>query len=239
MEAPIYLKILFYLIIVFVFGFIMASLKQAFVKLDTPLNFAQKQFQNAGMFMMVWLLVIAILAMLGIFSYFDSTPPTPILLIVLSTIAIIVLLANKNTRAILMAIPIHWLIYFQSIRILVEIFLYGMAKEQLIPIEMTFAGMNYDIIPAILAPAIAYFTFQNKKLNARSAIVWNYAGLISILIVISISVSTMPTSFQSIDTSVPNIMISKYPYVWLPTFIVPTAILFHILSLKKLLKGDF
>jgi hypothetical protein len=91
---------------------------------------------------------------------------------------------------------------------------------------MTFEGRNFDILTGLSAPFIYYFGFIRKTMATRWIIIWNWAGLGLILVVVSIAVSSL--------LSHSPLAVQQFPWSLLPGFLVPIVFFAHLGSLRQL-----
>jgi hypothetical protein len=63
---------------------------------------------------------------------------------------------------------------------------------------------------------------------------WNLLGIADLIVAVSTGFLTAPSAFQMFAFEPPNELISMFPLVLIPTFLVPLAILLHVISLIQL-----
>lgn len=63
---------------------------------------------------------------------------------------------------------------------------------------------------------------------------WNVAGLALLANVVRIAVLAAPGPLRRLTEEAPNQVPSLFPFVWLPYFLVPLALLGHLVSLVQL-----
>jgi hypothetical protein len=95
---------------------------------------------------------------------------------------------------------------------------------------MTWDGMNFDIITGVTALAIAPFV---GRISRGWLLAWNCLGLGLLLWAIAIATVSFPTSLQLLHPD--NTWIARFPYIWLPAVLVPSALFGHIAIFRKLL----
>ena len=100
---------------------------------------------------------------------------------------------------------------------------------------MTFEGYNYDILSGITAPIIYYLAFVKKRIGKRGLLIWNIACLGLLLNILTIAVLSAQTPLQQLAFDQPNIGVTYFPFVWLPTVIVPIVLYAHLASIRQLL----
>ncbi len=183
-----------------------------------------------------WAALISVLAWTQFFANFSSVPPRffMVLLIPLST-AILLSLFSEALSEILQQIPPQRLIYIQSFRIWVEVLIWLLFVQELLPIQMTFEGMNFDVLTGLTAPFVAYFCFQKKAWPKWIAIAWNVMGLILVFTIVTIAILSFPTPFRYFMNEPANRIVAQFPFVWLPGILVTVAYSLHFFSLKQLL----
>jgi hypothetical protein len=198
---------------------------------------AQKQNQiqaRAMLVVILWAVVVAIAAFTGFTQRFDLFPLNlgPILLLPL--IGILLLTFSKSTGHLLQIISLKTLTFLQVFRVLVEILLWMLFLQNLIPVQMTFEGLNMDIVAGITAPVMAYFFADNKKVM----IAWNILCLGLLINIVTIAILSTPTFLRVFMNEPANTIVTVFPFILLPTFLVPLAYGLHFLSLRKLLSAS-
>jgi hypothetical protein len=63
---------------------------------------------------------------------------------------------------------------------------------------------------------------------------WNLFGIADLVIAIATGFLTSPSPLQLFAFSIPNEIISAYPLVLVPVYLVPLSVLLHLASLAKL-----
>jgi hypothetical protein len=107
-----------------------------------------------------------------------------------------------------------------------------------IPQLMTFEGRNFDILSGLTAPLIYWLAFRGGKTNRRLLIVWNLFALALLINIVVNAFLSFPFSFQQFAFDQPNRAVLYFPFVWLPSVIVPIVLFCHLASLWQLLSKD-
>lgn len=68
----------------------------------------------------------------------------------------------------------------------------------------------------------------------RALFAWNILGLIDLAIALATGFLTTPSRFQMFAVDAPNLLVTQFPLVIIPTFIVPLSILLHLASIARL-----
>lgn len=179
----------------------------------------------------IWLVVVCTTSLSGFLRNFESVPPRLLVILAPMFIAIIVLTFNKNLKEILAQIPAKNLVRLQVFRVFVEILLWLLFLENLLPIQMTFEGRNFDVVAGATAPLAAYFLANNRK----GLIVWNILGLGLLFNIVTIAILSVPGPLRYFMNEPANTIVTYFPIVLLPAFLVPLAYTLHFFSLRQLL----
>lgn len=121
------------------------------------------------------------------------------------------------------------------VRIPVELILYSLYLHKVVPEVMTFEGRNFDILCGITAPFVYYFGYIKQILSKKIVLAWNVICLLLLANIVVTAVSAAPFSFQRLAFDQPNIALLYFPFVWLPSFIVPAVLFAHLSAIRKLL----
>lgn len=185
----------------------------------------------------LWQLVLLAVASTGILKSHNFPPRFAIAFIVPSFIFIGIFLSRNRNKKWITSIPEHWIIYFQSFRIIVEIlFVFAVAKG-IFNYHVTIEGYNFDMVFAFTAPIVAYLVYTKKVLSRKIVLVWNYVGLSVLASVIFLFLTSLyaPQIYGSAAPLMPLEAFS-YPYVLIAGFLMPVAVFLHILSIIQLMK---
>ena len=68
----------------------------------------------------------------------------------------------------------------------------------------------------------------------KVALAWNVLGLLALTNVVIRAVLTTPGPFNLIHTIVPNRMMGTFPFLFIPGFFVPLAVVLHVLAIRAL-----
>ena len=183
-----------------------------------------------------YLLLVGILALDRFFADFSGRPPHIFFAIVPGFLGMLFLAFHPLTLRWIREIPQRWLIGLQSFRILIEIELFYLYRDGLLPRIMTFEGRNFDILVGLSAPFVAWYVHREHKADRgcpRFVAAWNVFGLLLLTNVVVHGILSMPTAFQVFTDPPGNIGMAYFPWIWIPTFVVPLAYLLHILSLRR------
>ncbi|MEI9896236.1 MAG: hypothetical protein WDN28_20825 [Chthoniobacter sp.] len=186
----------------------------------------------AGLF--VWLLYVGGIGYFGVIRNITLRPPGPAFLFV-PVVALLVLFIVRIRSAagerFARAFPLWILLGTQVFRVGVELFLHQLWQDGLVPKMLTFAGANVDIYVGTSAPLVAWIATRGR-MGTRVALIWNVLGLLALANVVTRAVLTAPGPFHLIHAEVPDLMIGTFPFMFIPGFFVPLAVVLHVLAIR-------
>lgn len=184
-------------------------------------------------FSIFWLILISSISLTGFFQNTNTIPPR-FLIVLIGNIAFIAFLYSR-LKAV--ALDYRYAMLVHALRVPVEITLYFLFLRKQVPEIMTFNGLNFDIIIGISA-LILFILIQLFKVNLgkKTLLIWNIVGLLFLMNIVVIAILSAPLPIQQLSFEQPNIAVLSFPYILLPSFIVPIVISTHITSIKQLTK---
>jgi hypothetical protein len=185
---------------------------------------------------LAWMTVVAILGITGFYQVENAIPPRFTLLLGPGALFILIHFLSPRGRLITNDWDLKWLTLLHVIRIPVEIVLYYVFLEALIPDLMTFEGFNFDILSGISAPIIYYAVFIKKWVGKNTLLIWNFLCLGLLINILTIAVLSAQTPIQRLAFEQPNIGVTFFPFVWLPAVVVPIVLYAHLVSIRQLLQ---
>jgi hypothetical protein len=135
-------------------------------------------------------------------------------------------------------LPIKLLTLLHTIRIPVELVLFWLFGAALVPGIMTFEGWNFDIASGILAVIVYIALVIGTKHDRNLLIAFNLIGLLLLVNIVTIAVLSLQSPMQKLAFEQPNRAVLFFPYVYLPTIVVPIVLFSHIAGLYKSLRGN-
>ena len=177
-----------------------------------------------------WALVCGLITYSGFINNFESLPPR-IFLLFIPTIGLVVWFSFFVSRDCLTSIPFSILIGAQSFRILVELLIHQAVSEGVAPPQLTWSGLNYDIVTGVVALILAPFANNAPRWILH---LFNFVGLWLLLQVVTVAILSFPTPFQILEPK--NIWVVYFPFIWLPIVLVSFALMGHLVLFAKLRK---
>jgi len=190
-------------------------------------------FRTATVLLIVWLILLGILSTRGFFSNFSALPPRLSFALLAPLPVVLFFMRSRAGKRLLQQIQPQWLIYVQSFRILVEIAIWLLVQNKLLPVQLSFEGRNFDILTGLFALPVGYYCFVKKSWPPAIALLYNIAGLLLLVNVVTISTLSMPTPLRMFHNGPDSSLLTTFPFIYLPGVLVPFAYTLHILSLRQ------
>jgi hypothetical protein len=185
-----------------------------------------------GVGLFIWLIYVGLLGYLGVIGNATMRPPGIAFIFVPVVLFLVFFIVRVRSSAAL-AFPLWIILGMQSFRIVVELFLHQLWIEGLIPRMLTFAGANVDIYIGASAPLIAWLSTRGRS-GMKLALLWNVLGLLALANVVTRAVLTTSGPLNLIHAEVPNLMFGTFPYMFIPGFFVPLAVVLHVLAIRAI-----
>ncbi len=223
-------------IVTIVYLFLLVRELQRAVKLATFDESKKKRFiRSVIVAFLGWAAFVAIWSTSGTMDNFSLFPFNMVPILVIPLIATIAFTFSKTFSEVLSHLPQHVLLYLQSFRIFVEILIWMLFLDNLLPIQMTFEGRNLDVISGVTGLIMGYLPSQGK-LPRISLNIWNIACLGLLINIVTIAILSMPVPFRVFMNEPANTIVAHFPVSLLPGMLVPLAYTLHFFSLRKLFK---
>ena len=228
-EMPGYVSIVFILTTFTAVAFLLQAVKAAGLQ-TVPAKLL--------LFLMpLWIIFQSILAVGGFYQRTEALPPRMMVFGVLPAIVLIAAYFLFFRANFIDRLPLRLLTLVHVVRIPVEIVLYWLFIGKLVPQIMTFAGWNYDILSGIFAVIVYLIAFRAGAINKPLIIAFNLVGIGLLFNIVSIAVLSIPSPMQQLAFDQPNQAVLLFPYVFLPTLVVPIVLFSHLAALYKTLRG--
>lgn len=164
-----------------------------------------------------------------------GAPPVALLMPPGLLLAILAVFSPLGKR--LTALPFAALIGFQAFRLPLEFLLYAFHAQGRLPVQMTFAGRNFDVLTGLSAIVVAWMAARGRA--GRGLILgWNLAGLALLLNIVAVAVLSLPAPWRAFPEDPPNELVLHFPYVYIPALFVMAALAGHLLIFRKLARKD-
>lgn len=191
----------------------------------------RSQYLFLPLVLVFWLLVPGALASQGALDRYTPLPAPALILVGVITVGTVVLAFSSFGARLAAGIPLAGLVGFQAFRVPLEWLLHELYGEGRLPVQMTYAGRNFDIVTGLLAAALAFWLWKGRRAG-WPVVVWNLLGMALLINIVTIAVLSTPVPFRYFMNEPPNLLPSTFPFVWIPTFLVQAALFGHILVFR-------
>ncbi len=192
-------------------------------------TYATRSIKDGAIFI-VWATFVSFLASMSLFENFPISLAGVVLVTLLIGLFVYKRLKLKPVnQSLLLAIHI--------VRIPVEIVLFQLYLAGNIPILMTYKRWNFDIffgLSALVLFVLLFFIGFSKIVRLLK--IWSVAGIFSLASVVFMAMLSSPIPIQQFAFEQPNTALLYFPYVLLPSLIVPIVFLSHFLLLNNMHK---
>ncbi|WP_153796450.1 hypothetical protein [Foetidibacter luteolus] len=183
-----------------------------------------------------WLVLQAVISLAGFYTDTSTLPPKFLLAVLPPMLLIITLFIMPAGKRFIDSLNIKTLTLLHVVRIPVEIALLWLFVFKTVPVVMTFEGRNFDIVSGISAPVVYYLVFK-KNVGYTLLLAWNIFCLLLLINIVSTAVLSTPYPFQKFGFEQPNIAIFHFPFIWLPSCVVPLVLLAQLAGIRKAVKN--
>lgn len=180
-----------------------------------------------------WLVVPAVLASRGFLDRYSPLPAPGFVLVGLITLGTVILAFSAFGARLAAGIPLAGLVGYQVFRVPLEWVLHELYSEGVIPVQMTYAGQNFDFVTGVLAAALGLWLWAGHR-TVWLVVAWNIVGLALLVNIVTIAILSTPAPFRYFMNDPANLLPSTFPYVWLPTFLVQAALFGHLLVFRAI-----
>ena len=142
----------------------------------------------------------------------------------------------ESIARLVSAIPLHWLVAAQVYRVAGGIFLVLWADGRM-PWQFALPAGIGDVVTGIVAVVVAAQLAQNAIGAGRAAYAWCLFGIADLVVAVAMGAMTSPGRVHLLALDAPNLLVTAYPLVMVPTFAVPLALMLHGLVLLRLQRG--
>jgi hypothetical protein len=195
------------------------------------------QWGVASLVVIFWLALPAVLAGRGALDRYSPLPAPALVLAGLLTAGTVILAVSGFGARFATNLPLAGLVGYQAFRVPVEWLLHRLHAEGVVPVQMTYSGRNFDVVSGLTAAALGLWLLKARRPAAWLVTAWNVLGFCLLANIVTIAVLSTPAPFRVFTNDPPNLLPSTFPYVWLPTFLVPAALFGHLVVWRALRRG--
>ncbi len=227
-SLPLYIRVFFIITSLMAVGILIYTIRLGFHRVKNNLFIP---------LILVWMMIQLLLAVREFYLDFQAMPPRFLYAVIPPTIFIIYFTVGKYNQYVA-PLSLKMLTIIHIVRIPVEWILWLLYQHQWIPKIMTFEGYNWDVLVGISAIGMALWSFDDNQPREKILLIWNIVGLGFLVNIVTIAILSTPLPFQQLAFEQPNKAVFYFPFIWLPSVIVPIVLFSHVASIIKLVKRD-
>ncbi len=140
---------------------------------------------------------------------------------------------SERVTRLIDALPLSWLVGIQFYRALGIVFL-ALWADGYLPWQFALPAGIGDVATGILALIVAAMLFRGMPGANHAAYAWCLFGIADLVVAIAMGALTSPGLLHFVSSDNPNMLVTAYPLVMIPTFAVPLSIILHGACLWKL-----
>jgi hypothetical protein len=213
---------------------ILFGLRAALAQAEWPARDRIVVVWTAALILVGWFALAALLGAAGAFhANAGQLPSIQYGLFLPILVGALLIWRSATVRRVIEAIPQAWIVGIQLYRALGVIFLILYANDKLPGLFAWPAGLG-DILVAVLAPVVAIAYARAPRENTDLVTAWNVFGIFDLVVAVGTGFATSPSQLQLLALDRPNELVSLFPLVLVPAYLVPLSILLHLASLAKL-----
>jgi hypothetical protein len=168
----------------------------------------------------------------GAFRRWEMFPP-PLMMLVLGIVLLAVRLTVSPTgRRLATHIPLWALVGVQAFRLPLELAMHQMYERGVMPEQMSYSGLNFDIVTGITAVFVSLLLLA-RRAGRRLAFAWNILGLLLLANIVTVAILSTPL-FGYFGEDRLNTWVTYPPYVWLPAVMVLAALAGHLIIFRAI-----
>ena len=232
--APGYLPLYVLTGTVAVAASVLFGLHSALRRAGLPVRDRRHALWGVSTLLVAWFFAALVPSWLGFYQGAPSRVPTLQYGLLVPIVAGVALFRIwPALKRIIESVPQRWIVSVQVYRVLGSIFLVLYARGRLPGAFALPAGAG-DVIVGLLAPVVGIAYVNGSRRSAGLLRAWNLFGLGDLIVAAVTGFLTSPSQLQILAFDRPNELISAFPLVMIPAFLVPLAVLLHLVSLEKL-----
>lgn len=181
-----------------------------------------------------WLAVTGAAAATGALTPGPTPPPLLVFFVLVQGTAIALALSPFGAR-LAAATPLAALVGVQAFRLPLELVLHRWHAEGVVPLQMTFQGLNFDVVTGVSSLLAGLWLARRPE----PAVAWaaNALGAALLLAVMGLAVTSAPGPLYRFTDAPPLQLPLHFPTVWIVSVCVAGALFFHLVTFRALARG--
>lgn len=180
---------------------------------------------------MAWMGFTLFAAAAGMLHF--AIPPTMPMLLVLGGVLVVWVARSRAGERLATGLPLAALVGVQSFRLPLELLMHRAYEEGVMPGQMSYSGLNFDIATGATAILVAGLLMAGR-MPLWGVRVWNWVGFALLVNVVAIAILSTPVPFRVFMNEPANVWIAHPPFVWLPSVMVGMALMGHLVIFRHL-----
>lgn len=232
-NIPLSLSAGFVLLVIFLVGFLIFRIEKY---VEAPKSGAPKKL---ALWVRITLSLYLALVLLATYPELGLPVETTYIFLSFFSLSVVAWLAlNKGWQSIASSFSVSILVWLQFFRVFQEVIFYLLGAEGLLPAQMSFAGLQFDIHLGVASLFVGAMVATEAKPAKTALWIWNSLGIVSIVWNYYLFVASSPGPLQAFQELPLNRMGFTVPFIWVPCFTYPLALLLHLSVLRELLKAS-
>lgn len=211
---------------------VVVALDILLVRRVAPADKASSWTARAILIALVWLGAHAGLAESGVLE--GTTMPPPVMFYLAATMFIGVAVAFSPLGRRLSQAPLALLVGLQAFRLPLEMLLHALYGADVLPVQMTWSGYNFDVATGITAAGLGLLLWKGR---APTSLVWlwNLMGIALLITVVTLAILSTPMPFRQFHEGPAVVLPFNAPFNWIVNVHVWTALVGHLIIFRALL----
>lgn len=202
------------------------------IRLGSAPKTARRHFLMTLAGAVAWMGITFAAAASGVLAFGPLPPPITFVLAPM-VVGAFILARSKLGERLATGIPLAALVGVQAFRLPLELIMHRAYAEGVMPVQMSYAGYNFDILTGASAVVVSALLMATR-MPLWGVKLWNWVGSILLLNVVVIALLSTPTPIRVFQAEPANVWITQAPFVWLPAVMVFCAFLGHMLVYRRL-----
>jgi hypothetical protein len=180
----------------------------------------------------IWIALVLEVANAGLLRLWTVRPPPSMLFFVAIAVLGVVFARSPAGDRLARGVPLWALVGVHGYRLPLELLMQRAAAAGIMPEQMSYTGLNFDIVTGASALLLA-IPLAIWRVPRGVVMGWNVLGLALLWTIVGIGVASTPM-FQVFGPDRLNTFIADPPYVLLPAVMVLTAWTGHLVIFRTL-----
>jgi hypothetical protein len=225
----------FSLLMMATFAFWQRGLAVAFRKMRLGKLATRQYLVRSGLAVGGWLAYLTVLSETEVLTNMAVPLRIPVLVVLPLVGLAAYAVWSPGMRRFARFFPKQMTVYGQTMRIALELLVYGSYVQGVVPAHATFEGYNLGILVGLSAPLVGCLAFLSRSIGSRTLLAWNAAGLVLTGIELCVFVSTIisPELCGFRTGFAPDF--GTMPYLLLLAVFIPSAVSMHLVSIAQIL----